>query len=184
MVKYLISRELERHWRLLDSRGEISKYSSLHILVHILSSARFHVSDLLIHPTQILPMEKNWASQKCLLSLASFTKLTLMLWNIVFQMLFSLLFTNSVFLQFSFIMVQSNSGASQVALVVKNAACQCRRHKRCSFHPWIRRIPCRRAWPPTPAFLPEESPWREEPGGLQSIALQSRTILKQLSMHA
>ena len=27
-------------------------------------------------------------------------------------------------------------------------------------------------------------PWTEEPGGLHSIVLQSRTLLKQLSMHA
>ena len=28
---------------------------------------------------------------------------------------------------------------------------------------------------PTPVFLPEESPWIEEPGGLQSIGLQTDT---------
>ena len=35
--------------------------------------------------------------------------------------------------------------------------CQCRRHKRCWFSPWVGKIPCRRAWPPTPVFLPGES---------------------------
>ena len=35
--------------------------------------------------------------------------------------------------------------------------CQCRRHKRCWFNPWVGKIPCRRAWPPTPVFLPGES---------------------------
>ena len=30
----------------------------------------------------------------------------------------------------------------------------------------------RRAWQPTPIFLPGESPWSEEPGGLQSMGLQ------------
>ena len=44
--------------------------------------------------------------------------------------------------------------------------------KRCGFDPWIRRIPWRRAWQPTPVFLPGEPPWTEEPGGLQSIGLQ------------
>ena len=29
----------------------------------------------------------------------------------------------------------------------------------------FRKIPWRRAWPPTPVFLPGESPWTEEPGG-------------------
>ena len=34
------------------------------------------------------------------------------------------------------------------------------------------KIPWRRAWPPTPVFLPGEFPWTEEPGGLQSIGSQ------------
>ena len=34
------------------------------------------------------------------------------------------------------------------------------------------RFPWRRAWQPTPVFLPEESPWTEVPGGLQSMGLQ------------
>jgi len=36
----------------------------------------------------------------------------------------------------------------------KEPTCQCRRHKRCGFDPWI---PWRRAWQPTPVFLPGES---------------------------
>ena len=39
----------------------------------------------------------------------------------------------------------------------KEPACQCRRHKRCGFDPWIGKIPWRRAWQPTPVFLPGES---------------------------
>ena len=35
--------------------------------------------------------------------------------------------------------------------------CQGRRHKRCGFDPWVGKIPWRRAWQPTPVFLPEES---------------------------
>ena len=34
-------------------------------------------------------------------------------------------------------------------------------------------MPWRRAWQPTPVFLPEESPRTEEPGGLQSMGSQS-----------
>ena len=34
------------------------------------------------------------------------------------------------------------------------------------------KIPWRRAWQPTPVFLPGESPWTEEPGGLQSMGSQ------------
>ena len=35
------------------------------------------------------------------------------------------------------------------------------------FDPWVGKIPWSRAWQPTPVFLPGESPWTEEPGGLQ-----------------
>ena len=34
--------------------------------------------------------------------------------------------------------------------------CQCRRHKRTKFAPWVRKIPWRREWQPTPVFLPGE----------------------------
>ena len=36
----------------------------------------------------------------------------------------------------------------------KESACQCRRH---GFDPWVRKIPWRRKWQPTPVFLPGES---------------------------
>ena len=42
---------------------------------------------------------------------------------------------------------------------------QCRRP---GFDPWVGR----RAWQPTPVSLPRESPWTEEPGGLQSVGWQ------------
>ena len=51
----------------------------------------------------------------------------------------------------------------------KEPACQCRKH---GFDPWVGRIPWRRAWHPTPVFLPRESPWTEEPGRLQSMVSQ------------
>ena len=35
--------------------------------------------------------------------------------------------------------------------------CQCRRLRRCRFDSWVRRIPWRRKWQPTPVFLPKES---------------------------
>ena len=58
-----------------------------------------------------------------------------------------------------------------VSLVVssKESTCECRRNR---FDPWVRKIPWRRKWQPTPAFLPEEShaqkslagycPWRHK----------------------
>ena len=39
----------------------------------------------------------------------------------------------------------------------KEPACQCRRHERLRFDPWVRKILWRRAQPPTPVFLPGES---------------------------
>ena len=39
----------------------------------------------------------------------------------------------------------------------KEFVCQCRRHQRHRFDPWVRKIPWRRKWQPTPVFLAEES---------------------------
>ena len=39
---------------------------------------------------------------------------------------------------------------------------------------WVGKIPWRRARKPTPVFLPGESPWIEEPGGLQSMGPKVR----------
>ena len=60
-----------------------------------------------------------------------------------------------------------DSLASRVSLVVKK--CQCRRLRRHRVHPWLRKIPWRGAWQ---LSIPGESPWTEEPGGLQSTGLQ------------
>ena len=60
------------------------------------------------------------------------------------------------------------SWASLVAQLVKNLL-HCRRP---GFDPWVGKIPWRRAWQPTQVFLPGETPWTEEPGGLQSIGSQ------------
>ena len=37
---------------------------------------------------------------------------------------------------------------------------------------FYRYLPWRKAWPPTPVFLPGESPWTEESDGLQSMGSQ------------
>ena len=39
----------------------------------------------------------------------------------------------------------------------KEPACQCRKHKRHGFNPWVGKISWRRKWQPTPVFLPGES---------------------------
>ena len=40
------------------------------------------------------------------------------------------------------------------------------------FDPWVGKIPWRRAWQPTPVFLPGEFPWTEESGRPQSMGYQ------------
>ena len=54
----------------------------------------------------------------------------------------------------------------------KELSYQCKKRKRHRFDPWVGKVPWRRAWQPTPVFLPGESPWEEESGGLQSRGLQ------------
>ena len=54
----------------------------------------------------------------------------------------------------------------------KEPACQSRRHQRCRFYFWVVKIPWRRAWQPTPVFLPGKIPWSEEPGRLLSMESQ------------
>ena len=39
----------------------------------------------------------------------------------------------------------------------KEPTCQCRTCKKCEFDPWTEKIPWRRAWQPTPVFLPSET---------------------------
>ena len=65
--------------------------------------------------------------------------------------------------------VSLNYWPSLVTQTVKKIHLQCRRP---GFAPWVWKILWRRAWQPTPVFLPGESPWTEEPRGLQSMGLQ------------
>ena len=52
----------------------------------------------------------------------------------------------------------------------KEHNCQCRRCGRHKFDPsWVGKMPWRREWQPTPAFLPWEITWTEEPDRLQSM---------------
>ena len=66
----------------------------------------------------------------------------------------------------------------------EESTCQCRRCRRLRFDPWVRKIPWRRKWQPIPVFLPAESPWTEEPGGLQSLGVtKSQIRLKAYHSH-
>ena len=55
----------------------------------------------------------------------------------------------------------------------KKSACQCRRHKKCGFDPWLGKIPWSRKWQPTPVFL-ENSIDRSlaDDSPLQSMGMQ------------
>ena len=48
----------------------------------------------------------------------------------------------------------------------------CLQSERPGFDPWVGKIPWKRAWAPTTGFLPGESPWAEQSGGLQSMGSQ------------
>ena len=48
---------------------------------------------------------------------------------------------------------------------VCKSTCQCRRHKRLGFNPWVEKIPCSRKWQPTPVFLPGEFQRERSLGG-------------------
>jgi len=51
----------------------------------------------------------------------------------------------------------------------KEPVCQCRRHKRCRFDPWVGKIPWRATHS---SILAWRIPWTEEPGVLPSIGSQ------------
>ena len=55
--------------------------------------------------------------------------------------------------------------------------------RRPRFDPWVGKIPWRRAWQPTLVFLPGESSWTEEPGGLQTMGSQ-RVREDQVTKHS
>ena len=64
----------------------------------------------------------------------------------------------------------------------KEPACQCQSCKKCGFDPWVRKIPWRKKWQPTPVFLTEEA----HRGAWQAIVhrvAKSQMWLKQLSRH-
>ena len=51
----------------------------------------------------------------------------------------------------------------------------------CSVETWVGKKPWRREQQPTPVFLPRESPWTEEPGGLQSVGSRESDVTERLS---
>ena len=63
----------------------------------------------------------------------------------------------------------------------KEPACQSRGRKRQGFDPWVRNIPWRRAWQPTPVFLPGESHGQRSLVGYSPWATKSQTRLSDLA---
>ena len=60
-------------------------------------------------------------------------------------------------------------GSDGLKTTTINNAFRCRRS---GFNLCVKKIPWRRKWQPTPGFLPGESPWKEEPGELESMESQ------------
>ena len=54
----------------------------------------------------------------------------------------------------------------------KEHTCQCKRYRRCSFDPWVGKIPLEKAMAIHFSILAWGIPWTEEPGRLQSIGSQ------------
>ena len=74
------------------------------------------------------------------------------------------------------------ANASQVVLAVKDPpAHPCRRYKRCEFHPWVGKIPWRRAWNPLQCSCLENPTDRGAWQATVHRVTKSRTGLKQLS---
>ena len=66
---------------------------------------------------------------------------------------------------------------------VKESACQCRRCWRHRFHPWVGKIPWRRAGQPTPIFLPGESHGQRSLGGYSLRGHKESDMTERLSMY-
>ena len=57
----------------------------------------------------------------------------------------------------------------------EESACQCKRHKRCRFDPWVGKIAWRRKWQPTPVLLPGKSQGQRSLAATVQGVAQSRT---------
>ena len=66
----------------------------------------------------------------------------------------------------------------------KESACQCRRHRRCGFDPWIGKISWRRKWQLTPVFLPGKSHGQRSLASYSPQGRQQSDTTEQRSTHA
>ena len=67
---------------------------------------------------------------------------------------------------------------------IKESACQCRRRRRHGFDPWVRKVPRRRKWQPTPVFLPGESHGQRSLVGYSPCGYKELNMFEWLSMHS
>ena len=65
----------------------------------------------------------------------------------------------------------------------KESACQFRRCRGLQFEPWIRKIPRRRYWQPTPVFLPGKFLGHRSLAGYSPGGCKESDMTEQLSMH-
>ena len=62
----------------------------------------------------------------------------------------------------------------------RESACWCRRHR---FNPWVRKIPWRRKWQPTPVFLPGKSHGQRSLVGYSPWGYKESGTTEWLSIH-
>ena len=66
----------------------------------------------------------------------------------------------------------------------KESACQCKRHRRLRFNPWVGKIPSGKKWKPTPVFLPEEFHGQRSLVGYSPKGRKGSDRTEQLSKHS
>ena len=66
----------------------------------------------------------------------------------------------------------------------KEPGCQCRRHRRHGFNPWVRKISWRRKWQPTPVFLPGKSHRQRSLVGYSPWGHTESDLTEQAHVHA
>ena len=65
----------------------------------------------------------------------------------------------------------------------KEPACQCKRCKRLRFDPWVRKIPWKRKWQPTPVFLAGEFDGQRSLAGYNPWGGKESDTPERLSTH-
>ena len=63
------------------------------------------------------------------------------------------------------------------------STCQCRRHGKLGFDPWVGKIPWRRKWQPTPVFLLGKSQGQRSLMGYSPWGCKESDVTDRLSMH-